>query len=95
MDINTVFRLADAVADQARTVRIPVHMIEVINRLMRVQKRLMQELGREADADKVIRTLYRRALAIDEKALASPAQHLLSEPWPRSGFQPLALAESH
>ncbi len=36
-----------AIADQARTIRIPVHMIETINRLMRVQKRLIQKLGRE------------------------------------------------
>ena len=36
-----------AIADQARTIRIPVHMIETINRLMRVQKRLIQQLGRE------------------------------------------------
>jgi RNA polymerase primary sigma factor len=42
-----------AVADQARTVRIPVHMIEVINRVMRVQKRLMQELGREAEPEEI------------------------------------------
>jgi len=42
-----------AVADQARTVRIPVHMIEVINKLVRVQKRLMQELGREAEPEEV------------------------------------------
>ena len=36
-----------AIADQARTIRIPVHMIETINKLMRVQKRLIQKLGRE------------------------------------------------
>ena len=36
-----------AIADQARTIRIPVHMIETINRLMRVQKKLIQRLGRE------------------------------------------------
>ena len=41
------------IADQARTVRIPVHMIEVINRLWRTQKRLMQELGREATTDEL------------------------------------------
>ena len=39
-----------AIADQARTIRIPVHMIETINKLMRVQKQLIQEFGREADA---------------------------------------------
>ncbi len=38
-----------AIADQARTIRIPVHMIETINKLMRVQKRLIQNLGREPD----------------------------------------------
>ena len=36
-----------AIADQARTIRIPVHMIETINRLLRIQKKLVQELGRE------------------------------------------------
>ena len=36
-----------AIADQARTIRIPVHMIETINKLMRVQKKLVQKLGRE------------------------------------------------
>ena len=36
-----------AIADQARTIRIPVHMIENINKLMRTQKKLLQELGRE------------------------------------------------
>lgn len=36
-----------AIADQARTIRIPVHMIETINKLMRVQKKLVQQLGRE------------------------------------------------
>jgi len=36
-----------SIADQARTIRIPVHMIETINKLMRVQKQLVQEFGRE------------------------------------------------
>ena len=39
-----------SIADQARTIRIPVHMIETINKLMRVQKQLIQDFGREADA---------------------------------------------
>jgi len=42
-----------SIADQARTIRIPVHMIEVINRLIRVQKRLVQEYGREPSAEEV------------------------------------------
>ena len=36
-----------AIADQARTIRIPVHMVETINKLMRIQRQLIQELGRE------------------------------------------------
>lgn len=36
-----------AIADQARTIRVPVHMVETINRLVRVQRQLLQELGRE------------------------------------------------
>ena len=39
--------ISRAIADQARTIRIPVHMVESINRQIRVQRRLMQELGRE------------------------------------------------
>jgi RNA polymerase primary sigma factor len=45
------------IADQARTIRIPVHMIEVINKLWRAQKQLMQELGREATPDELADTL--------------------------------------
>jgi RNA polymerase primary sigma factor len=41
------------IADQARTVRIPVHMIEVINRLWRTQKQLMQELGHDASTEEL------------------------------------------
>jgi RNA polymerase primary sigma factor len=42
-----------SIADQARTIRIPVHMIETINKLMRVQKQLVQEYGREPTPDEV------------------------------------------
>ncbi|HYG21213.1 MAG TPA: RNA polymerase sigma factor RpoD [Verrucomicrobiae bacterium] len=42
-----------SIADQARTIRIPVHMIETINRLMRVQKRLIQDFGREPTAEEL------------------------------------------
>jgi RNA polymerase primary sigma factor len=42
-----------AIADQARTIRIPVHMVETINRLMRIQRRLQQELGREPTSDEI------------------------------------------
>jgi RNA polymerase primary sigma factor len=42
-----------AIADQARTIRIPVHMVETINRLIRTSRRLLQELGREPTADEI------------------------------------------
>jgi len=42
-----------SIADQARTIRIPVHMIETINKLMRIQKQLIQEFGREPTADEI------------------------------------------
>src|SRR3989442_2364751 len=42
-----------AIADQARTIRIPVHMIEAIHKLMRVQERLLQDFGREPSAEEI------------------------------------------
>ena len=42
-----------AIADQARTIRIPVHMVETINKLTRVQRQLIQELGREPSAEEI------------------------------------------
>lgn len=42
-----------AIADQARTIRIPVHMVETINKLTRVQRQLIQELGREPTAEEI------------------------------------------
>ncbi|HPJ72729.1 MAG TPA: sigma-70 family RNA polymerase sigma factor, partial [bacterium] len=42
-----------AIADQARTIRIPVHMIETINKLMRVSKKLLQETGREPSPEEL------------------------------------------
>ena len=59
--------ISRAIADQARTIRIPVHMVETINRLGRVQRRMVQELGREA-------TLEELALEMD---LLEPEEVLL------------------
>lgn len=42
-----------AIADQARTIRIPVHMVETINKLVRIQRQMLQELGREAREDEI------------------------------------------
>ncbi len=46
-----------AIADQARTIRIPVHMIETINKLVRTQRQLQQEMGREPTTDELARKL--------------------------------------
>jgi len=46
-----------AIADQARTIRIPVHMVETINKLLRVTRQLLQELGREPTHDELAKAL--------------------------------------
>ena len=54
-----------ALADQARTIRIPVHMVETINRLIRVSRQLLQELGRDPSVEEVTNAMY--PLEDDEK----------------------------
>ncbi|MGH3096835.1 MAG: RNA polymerase sigma factor RpoD [Streptosporangiales bacterium] len=69
-----------AIADQARTIRIPVHMVEVINKLMRVQRQLVQQLGRDPTPAElaarmeltVQRVLELRKLAQDPLSLHLP-----------------------
>ena len=46
-----------AIADQARTIRIPVHMVETINRLLRTSRRMQQELGREPTTDELAKEM--------------------------------------
>ena len=46
-----------AIADQARTIRIPVHMIETINKLIRTSRQLVQELGREPSSEEIARRM--------------------------------------
>lgn len=46
-----------AMADQARTIRVPVHMVEIINKLSRVQRQMLQDLGREPTPDELAREL--------------------------------------
>ena len=65
-----------AIADQARTIRIPVHMIETINKLMRVQKRLIQKLGREPQEKELAKEM---AMPIDQvRAVKRMAQQPIS-----------------
>ncbi len=65
-----------SIADQARTIRIPVHMIETINKLMRVQKQLIQELGREPNPEEIADEIQ---LSVDRiRAILKMAQQPIS-----------------
>ena len=46
-----------AIADQARTIRIPVHMVETINKLIRISRQLLQEYGREPTPEEIAREM--------------------------------------
>jgi RNA polymerase primary sigma factor len=46
-----------AIADQARTIRIPVHMVETINKLIRIQRQLLQDLGREPSPEEIAKEM--------------------------------------
>ena len=48
------------IADQARTIRIPVHMVETINKLIRVQRQLLQELGRDPFPEEISKVIKNR-----------------------------------
>jgi len=65
-----------AIADQARTIRIPVHMVETINRLIRVSRRLLQELGREPRPEEIALEMDLLPPDIKERILASPSPSL-------------------
>jgi RNA polymerase primary sigma factor len=65
-----------AISDQARTIRVPVHMTEVINKLIRASRQLVQELGREPTSDEVARRMdipvakVRKALKIAQQPIS-------------------------
>ena len=71
-----------AIADQARTIRIPVHMVETINKITRAQRQLLQELGREPTPEEISKQLdgkitpekilESQQLALEPVSLASP-----------------------
>jgi RNA polymerase primary sigma factor len=68
--------ISRAISDQARTIRVPVHMIEVINKLIRASRQLVQELGREPNAEEIARRLdvpvakVRKALKIAQQPIS-------------------------
>ena len=63
-----------AIADQARTIRIPVHMVETINKLIRISRKLMQEMGREPSPEEIAKEMdiepakVREIMKISQKA---------------------------
>jgi RNA polymerase primary sigma factor len=69
--------ISRAIADQARTIRIPVHMVETINRLIRTQRRLLQELGREPRSKEIALEMD---LLSEEDLLAIEQAHATGQP---------------
>jgi RNA polymerase primary sigma factor len=70
--------ISRAIADQARTIRIPVHMVETINRLLRVQRQLVQELGRDPTSEEI---------ALEMDLLEPQEVQAISRSW--AEFEPL------
>jgi len=64
-----------ALADQARTIRIPVHMVETINRLIKVSRHLLQDLGREPSVEEITQEMY----PIDVEEIRDNLSRLLAE----------------
>jgi RNA polymerase primary sigma factor len=68
--------VARAIADQGRTIRIPVHMVEVINKILRTQRLMVQELGREPTHEELARRVdmpawkVRKALKIAQQPIS-------------------------
>ncbi len=71
-----------AIADQARTIRIPVHMVETINKLIRVQRQLLQELGREPQPEEIAKEMnlsleWRRPSARRKTAISAISYRMI------------------
>src|SRR2546430_1275012 len=69
-----------AIADQARTIRIPVHMVETINRLIKTSSQLLQELGREPTLDELARALEMPVERVSEIIRIAPEPLSLETP---------------
>jgi len=81
--------ISRAIADQARTIRIPVHMVETINRLIRTQRRLLQELGREPTSKEIALEMDLLAeedlMSIDQaQATGQPLDPAIDRRWRRA-----------
>ncbi|MFL6249572.1 MAG: RNA polymerase sigma factor RpoD [Actinomycetes bacterium] len=69
-----------AIADQARTIRIPVHMVETINKLIRIQRQLLQDLGREPTPEEIGREMEFSPEQVRESLKVSPEPVSLETP---------------
>ncbi|MCQ2518176.1 MAG: RNA polymerase sigma factor RpoD [Lachnospiraceae bacterium] len=65
-----------AIADQARTIRIPVHMVETINKLIRVSRQLLQELGREPSAEEIAEVMKMPEVSLETPIGEEEDSHL-------------------
>ena len=65
-----------AIADQARTIRIPVHMVETINKLVRVQRQLLQELGREPSPEEIAEKISQEPVSLETPIGEEEDSHL-------------------
>jgi len=85
-----------AIADQGRTIRIPVHMVETINRLLRVSSRLLQELHREPTTEELARELEMPVERVEEIRRIAPEPLSLETPVGEEEESPLAdFVEDH
>mgnify|MGYP000034261298 CR=1 FL=1 len=77
-----------AIADQARTIRIPVHMVETINKLIRVSRQLLQEYGREPTPDEIAKVMNISESKVREIIKIAQEPVSLETPHRRGGGQP-------
>jgi len=85
-----------AIADQGRTIRIPVHMVETINRLLRTSSRLLQELNREPTTEELARELEMPVERVEEIRRIAPEPLSLEGPVGEDEESPLAdFVEDH
>ena len=70
-----------AIADQARTIRIPVHMVETINKVVRAQRQLLQELGREPTAEEIASGSSSRSSGCARSSGSTRTRCRSSSPW--------------
>jgi RNA polymerase primary sigma factor len=86
-----------AIADQGRTIRIPVHMVETINKLVKVSRQLLQELGREPTLEEIAEQMEGAAFLTEadkEKAIARVGEIIKIAPEPLSLETPIGEEEN-